>query len=501
MSSDEGHEAERLSIQLNTALDGSLANRRIAIGAIASSAVNILRTAIQLLLLPVMARLLGPEEFGLYALALPTVSLVSLLADGGLGATLAREDESSSLVWSSAFWALFVIGVLLAIGSWLFGILLGYLAGQPALPGMIGLLSISLVFLTLSVVPGARLARRKNLSAGAGAELAATLLGAATAMIMAVRGAGAWSLVAQYVATYAVRAVVLNVAAFRKPKMEFNLSVIRSHLASGGYLVASRLVEYAGRMAETFLIDRIFGTSVLGSYNFGNQIAKYSTDALGSVSWLSLYVQALTTDKSRISLLHLQLCKLLGIALFPAMFLAAAAAPELISVALGPKWVDLSFMLRILLPPYAVSTICSQSGAILIAHNRVNLYFWCVACMGAGRVLAAIVGLWMGLAGTLSCLIGAMLLYCVAMQLASATIMGSPIPMLRGLISPALSSILAATVLFVMVHAHQPSVLRLALGLVTGFAVYLLCMLVIDRKSLAEVMTSFRKVISPAPSA
>src|SRR5258707_5556566 len=113
---------------------------------------------------------------------------------------------------------------MLPIGSWLLGVLLGYLAGQPGLPGMIGLLSISLVFLTLSVVPGARLARRKNLSAGAGAELAATLLGAATAMIMAVRGAGAWSLVAQYVATYAVRAVVLNVAAFRKPKMEFNLS-------------------------------------------------------------------------------------------------------------------------------------------------------------------------------------------------------------------------------------------------------------------------------------
>src|SRR5882757_752409 len=154
----------------------SPADRRMAFGAIAGGVVNILKAVLQLLLLPVMARLLGPNEFGLYALALPTISLVTLLADGGLGATLAREQESSSLIWSSAFWALLVMGTTLAIGSTLFGSLLGYLAQQPRLPAMIALLSLSLVFLTLSVVPGARLTRRKNLALGAGADLASTVI-------------------------------------------------------------------------------------------------------------------------------------------------------------------------------------------------------------------------------------------------------------------------------------------------------------------------------------
>jgi ethanolamine transporter EutH len=77
--------------------------RKLAFGAIASGAVNLIKVGLQLLLLPIMARLLGPEEFGIYALVLPTISFVTLLADGGLGATLAREPESSSLVWSSAF--------------------------------------------------------------------------------------------------------------------------------------------------------------------------------------------------------------------------------------------------------------------------------------------------------------------------------------------------------------------------------------------------------------
>jgi len=94
----------------------------MAFGAIAGGVVNILKAVLQLLLLPVMARLLGPNEFGLYALALPTISLVTLLADGGLGNTLVREEESSTLVWSSAYWALLFMGISLAFGSSAFGI-------------------------------------------------------------------------------------------------------------------------------------------------------------------------------------------------------------------------------------------------------------------------------------------------------------------------------------------------------------------------------------------
>ena len=289
---DTGRGQSILKSEKTQAIEDSAGGRKVAIGAIASGAVNIIKVAIQLLLLPVMARLLGPDEFGLYALALPTVSLVGLLADGGLGATLAREQESSSLIWSSAFWALLLMGTTLAIGSSIFGSLLGYLAQQPRLPGMIALLSLSLVFLTLSVVPGARLTRRKNLAIGAGADLASTVIGAIIAVTMAWYGAGAWSLAVQYVATYAIRAALLNLAAFHFPSAEFSFSALRPHLVSGGIMIATRMSEYAGRITENFLLDRIFGTALLGNYTFANQVSKFATDSAANVVWAALYVQA-----------------------------------------------------------------------------------------------------------------------------------------------------------------------------------------------------------------
>ncbi len=477
--------------------EATASGRKVAIGAIASGAVNIIKVAIQLLLLPVMARLLGPDEFGLYALALPTVSLVGLLADGGLGATLAREEETSSLVWSSAFWALLAMGATLAIGCTIFGGVLGYLSNQPRLPGMIALLSLSLVFLTLSVVPAARLTRRKNLGIGAGADLVSTLAGAIIAVVMAWYGAGALSLAVQYVVTYAVRTALLNLAAFDMPAAEFNFAALRPHLVSGGIMIATRISEYAGRIGENFLLDRIFGTALLGNYTFANQVSKFATDSAANVVWAALYVQALTGDRDKIVILHRKLCRLLGATLFPAMFLAAAAAPQLVDLLLGPKWNDLVFFVRVLLPLYSFTVICFQSAPILLAYGRFDIQFWCVVGLSVGRVFAVLLGLWIGLTGMLYAIVAVTMIFCVIMLIVPAEITGSkPLPMLAGLVSPLISSVAAVGVFFLLITENPTSVIWTATSLIVGLLAYAICMLLIDQKNLVDDWTGIRRILS-----
>jgi O-antigen/teichoic acid export membrane protein len=470
-------------------------DRKFALAAIASGAVNVIKVGLQLLLLPVMARLLGPGEFGIYALALPTVSFVALLADGGLGATLAREPESSSLVWSSAFWVLLLTGCILVLGSSAFGVFLGYVAQQPRVPAMIALLSLSLIFLVLSVPPAARLNRRKNLAVGAVAELAANLIGAATAVILAIKGAGAWSLVAQYLATYFVRALVLNIAAFHMPRFEFNIRAIKPHIISGGLLVGSRLCEYAGRATENIGVDRMFGTALLGSYTFANQISKFAGEAVGNVVWGTLYVQALTSDRAKVVELHRQLCRLLAAILFPASALAAAAAPELVDLLLGPKWVDLTFLLRVLLPAWALTVIATQIGAVLLANGHFVIQFWCAAGQSLGRVLVVFAAPWIGLAGTMYGLGGVSLLYSAAILLFSRASTGCALlPLLRGMVGPGISSVFAAVVCLLAIRAYPPSPALTLLSVAVGIITFLVSMLIIDRRSLIEDWQAVRRL-------
>jgi len=388
------------------------------------------------------------------------------------------------------------MGVTLALGSTLFGVLLGRLTQQPRLPGMIAVLSLSLIFLTMSVVPSARLTRRKNLKFGAGAEFVANITGAIIAVAMAWNGAGAWSLTAQYVSIYAARSALLNWAAFSVPATEFSLEALGSHLAAGGILIVSRLVEYGGRSTESFLADKVFGTALLGSYNFSNQISKFATDAASNVVWAALYVQALTEPRERVVVLHRQLCRLLGVLLFPTTFLAAAAAPELIQATLGPKWPDLVFLIRVLLPIYSLTAIGAQTGPILLAYGRFELQFWCMLGFSVGRALAVGLGYWLGLHGAVYGVAVVSVLFGAAMLLVPANATGCrPVPILLGLVRPGVSGAIATGAFLLFNSAASPSLTYTLTSLTGGFFVYALCMLLIDREGLRQDWQSARRVL------
>jgi len=490
----EKQKSEGLKIEAGAA---PVSSRKLAFGAAASGTVSLIKVGLQLLLLPVMARLLGPEEFGIYALALPTVSFVALLADGGLGATLAREPETSSLVWSSAFWFLVFTGFTLALGASVFGFFLAELVHQPRVSAMIALLSLSLVFLVLSVPAGARLTRRRNLGVGAAAELTANLIGAAIAVVLAIQGAGAWSLVAQYLSIYAIRAVVLNISAFEMPGFEFSMRAIRPHMASGGLLIGTRLCEYLGRVGENVLIDRMFGTALLGSFTFANQVSRFAAETVGNVSWATLYVQALTSDRTSVVDIHRRLCRMLAAILFPTTLLAAAAAPELIDWLLGPKWIDLSLMLRVFLPMSALSIIAVQVGPVLLAIDRFEIHFWCSVGLGVGRLLVVAAGPWIGLAGVIYGLAGVSLLHFGALLIFAEPPTGCRIvPMLRGLVGPAISSLAAAGGCLLALRLSSSSLGSTLMSLTIGLAIFAACMLLVDRKGLVDDWKIMRQIMS-----
>lgn len=123
-------------------------------------------------MLPILARLLLPEEFGLVALCLPVVMTISLLAESGLSATLARAQARCRLLEATLFWMAMAQGAalaaLVALGA---GPVAALLRTPDAAPIIVALPPV--ILLTgLLVVPWARLQRGGRLSGLAVAEAA-----------------------------------------------------------------------------------------------------------------------------------------------------------------------------------------------------------------------------------------------------------------------------------------------------------------------------------------
>ena len=479
-------------------------SRRLAFGAGALGAASIIKMALQLLALPIMARLLGPSEFGLYAIAIPVVAFVGMLADGGLGVSLAKEPESSA-VWSTAFWALLGTGVVLAGALSGTGMALGAILAQPRLPAIMTVLSATVVLMTLTAAPLARLDRQGLIAVGAASDLLGNILGTCIGIFMAFRGAGAWSLVGQYVTIYLIRAVVVNCAAFKLPRLEFRPGLLISHLATGGLILGVRVSDFAGRMLENLALGRTLGTAAVGLYAFSNQIPRFVCESVSNPLWLSLYVRALRAEKSEIVVLHRQFSRLLGMILFPATALFVVSAPSLIPAFLGAKWMNAAPILQILLPGYALNVIGSQNGAVLLACNRYNVQLYCTIGLSIAKVFVVCLAPWIGLTGVAYGVAGANTIYAVAMIGGSAAITGChPLPVLRALLGPFAASLFAGAVGWTFIRGCDGNIGYVVLSLAISAIAYAMAIILLDRKNLSADLSILKGLLRsrrPSPAA
>jgi PST family polysaccharide transporter len=367
-------------------------NRQFFFNTLASWSVNILKSCIQLFLIPVMARLLSPEDYGIYALAFPTILFFAALADGGLGSSMSREDEANNDTWSTAFWVMLLIcsGLALIIAAAAF--IFSYLTGEVALASLMPVLSLVLPLIALTVLADARLTRRGNLIYHSAAELVAFAIGAIAAILVAIHGGGYWSLAAQYLVSYFIRAVVMNVAAGVVPSFVFKPSLLAVHLNIGGALILSRACELIGKSIENALYGNLFGIASLGNYTFASQIARFGCDAATNPVIGSFYARALHDSDYNVAALHGRLTRALLLTLIPITAYLAILAPVIFPIFLGHKWGEAASLLSLIIVPYGFASIAWLSSQITLKHGLASRTASIVSICSLFRALAVLLG-------------------------------------------------------------------------------------------------------------
>ena len=464
-------------------------NRQLAVNVLAGGTGNIVKVVIQIVMLPLMARLLGPAEFGLYGLALPTVVFFTILADAGMGVSLARERTQSTSLWSTAFWLMVGVGILLAIIVTGWGFVIAQMSGEPKIRSIMGTLSLSLIFLTLSILPSARITQQGRLFILAAADVTAALIGSAVAIIMAVYGAGAMSLAAQYVSTFLVRAVILNMCAFIRPTWEFNLSEITPHMSLGASIISSRLTELAGRLMENLIYGRMLGVAALGTFTFANQIPRFLSEAASNPIWAALYAHSLRDEGDGVAKIHLKLTFILSLVLAPIAFILPPVLPILVNSLLGEKWQEASALLQILIPCYILSAVSTQSTAILLARGMGWTIFKMDLSLTIGRVFVVCLGVFVGPVAIVIGICIVYVLFSILMIAVSARCRVVQVgTLLFNLTTTGCAAAVAGLGCWLILGLLPPTLVGAGLAMAGGFGLYGLILIIIDgRRIVGEI--------------
>jgi PST family polysaccharide transporter len=223
----------------------------------------------------------------------------------------------------------------------------------------------------LNLVPRSILRRQMRFGAASVAEVAGLVIGSGGAVILAFRGAGAFSLVFQLVASHTVTALVGTVMAGWYPRFRWSRASASSLWAYGwavtGFDVSTQL---EGQLAP-FLIGRFLGNTAVGFYTRGYSLILGPVRLLGDTIWQVMLsaLSLIQDDLERVRSAFSRAVALLIFVLAPAMVGTALVADALVPFVLGDQWVDLIPVVQAMT---VAGLLSSAIGATYWLHTSLN---------------------------------------------------------------------------------------------------------------------------------
>lgn len=351
-----------------------MALKGFAIDVASLSGARALQTLASFISVPIVARLVGPAEFGLVALAMTFVVLSIYLADAGMGQSLVRTPLTDRDVWSTAFWTISGFGVVLALAlagaAWPVAILFH----QPRLFAIVVALAAVPLLVSLLAAPTAEMQQRGRFRELAAFDCIAAIVGVTTAIVLALRGAGAWALVSQQIAFWVVKAVLIAARTRFRPQMLWRHEGLEEHALFARDTVSSTLLYFVSRQIDPLVIGKLLGAAPLGLYAFAVRMMILPQQLIGTPLQNALYVKmvGLRDDKPALRELYLILTGMTAMLVFPGVAVLAAAAQAYFTFFLSETWRDAATVFMWLAPFAALGTVTCPAFALLNATGRTG---------------------------------------------------------------------------------------------------------------------------------
>ena len=478
--------------------------RKTATGAIINISVTMTKNIGQFLIVfPVLARILTPEQFGLVAMAMTLVGLLTMFNDLGISAALVRDENPSAAFWSSAFWLNLAFGLTMAGFAYGVAPYIAAFFAEPLVADFIRALSVVLFLHCLMLVPMAWLQRNFKFQTIAIIDLAAIFLSSVTAIAMALHGFGAWSLVWQQIVLHSVKTSACLFAHKAPIRLAFDWPKIKSVLPFSLGLTGTAFVAFLNRNTDNLLIGKFLGADSLGFYSRAYQLMMMPIMTISTGLSFAIYpaMSAVQSDGQKLGRAYLKAIAILSAIIFPAMTGIALVASPFVDLLFGGQWGPVVPILEILAFVGLMQSVGGVSNDVWKARGRSGVLLKWALIRAVGFAIAFSIGIYFGsLTAMATAYLIANVFFLVPFQLEVLKELGLSVRALLSTLAPQFWSTVAMAGMLLGVKVAFPGLLTLAspieLGLLAsiGGITYLLTMLIFFRDFVDETVAEIQEL-------
>jgi O-antigen/teichoic acid export membrane protein len=328
--------------------------------------------AVSLIVFFILARLLGPTEFGLVALANVFLAFMQVFLSEGFAKALIQRETIEPAHLDTVFWlnlavSLVLFGTTLAAADNIAG-----LFQEPELAPILRGFSILFVIASFSTVQQTVLEREFAFKAIAMRSLVGILLSGLVGIAMALAGFGVWSLVGQQIVYELVAAIVLWRLSDWRPGLQVSLRHLQDLWSFGINIFGFNVLTFFHTRADDLLIGYFLDATALGYYSLAYRILTIMTDLLvNAMNQVALPTFArLQHHLAHLRAAYFQATQLTSLMAFPMFLGVAVLANELILILFGAQWLSSVLVLQLLSIAGVMRSVTFFKSSVLMAMDK-----------------------------------------------------------------------------------------------------------------------------------
>jgi len=297
-----------------------------------------------LLTVVLLARILVPADFGLFAMALAVSGIIGLLSTVGLSLYTIHKEHLTPQESSNVFWmGLVLSGIAMAI-SVAVAPFASIFYGEPAITPLIIALSTSFVAQSLYSQHQALLTRQMMFKHIAIINLSGLVLGVLVSCTAGLLGWKYWALVLLQIVPLVFNVILMWIVVKWRPSRFRKQKDFRMSIEFGKNLTGFTIVNYFGRNADNVLLGWWYGSADLGPYAIAYKLLLAPIQLLSvPINQMAVPVLSrLTKEPEEYRLYYANILSATCLFSFPIAILSFLMSKEIIFVFLGDQWGEAS---------------------------------------------------------------------------------------------------------------------------------------------------------------
>ncbi len=376
----------------------------------------------------ILSWILFGQDYGHISEAYVVATFVSILGHMGLREMLIRRWQEWDKWVTPAFWMSLTLGIfstllmigVAPLGAWFFQ--------NPLLKNMLLILGLQSVFISLTVVPDAKLNNELRFRALAGINFVGSATLMISSVLLALMGFGAYSFVWSWPIMAVVRVTLLWW--FARPKVGANpqIRLWKQMFGDNGLLLAAAFLVTLAAQGDYMILGWMYpeDKAIVGHYFWAFNLSTQTLSILAAnvAAVLLPSLAKLQDEPKRLLNAFTRAAQALTVLAVPACLVQAAAAEPFIKFAFPAKWYPAIPIVQILSLGWTVFAVRYSSDSLLKAEGRFSRYLAFTAFSAAMFMTFVFVGAKLGMAkgaalavGTYACLSAPLGVYVATRQL------------------------------------------------------------------------------------